>query len=243
MTKSALIAILSICICPFNLAQSPLKAIPASSRSPEQKFPQLSGLTDRNAEASVNALLAEREQQDRAARTDCLHTHPPGFSSSYWESIRVVYLSKRFLSIRVWASWDGCAAYPNYGIAEPLTIDLTHGSEMDWSEFFVDGFQSFEGEKPSPLMTVYLRRAALDPDCLNAVNRADTAFNFWLDGRTHRLMVKPDLPHVVAGCGTLAGIPFSELQGSVRDPGVLKDLLRPTAIAANPDAPSNHPNQ
>lgn len=125
------------------------------------------------------------------------------------------------------ADWDGCAAYPNYDIALPLTIDLVRGKDLDWNHFFVDGFQESQGDKPSPLTERYLKQAKLDPDCGQAVSRSDTSFDLWLDQDKNGLVAKPDLPHVVAACAKLVVIPFSELKGSIRDPLDRKDLVRP----------------
>ncbi|HEY5055141.1 MAG TPA: hypothetical protein VII58_03225 [Acidobacteriaceae bacterium] len=201
-----------------TVAHCQIKATPISSRSPAQTFPRISGMADVVPQMHINQLLAERENQDRAQRLDCLRTHPPGMKSSFSESIHVAYLSKRFLSIEVSASWDGCAAYPNLDISKPLTINLTTGAQIDWDSFF-----------SAPLVEKYLRRASLDRDCAQIINRPETQFSFWLDGKARRLMVKPDLPHVTAACATLTGIPFSELRGLVKDSADMNDLLRYSA--------------
>lgn len=223
----------SICCLPTS-SQSQIKASPTFSRSPAQQFPRISGLVQKDVQDRVNALLAAREKEDHASRRDCLDTHPPDIKSMFDETIRLTYLSSRLLSVDVRASWDGCAAYPNVDIPEPLTIDLTQGKALDWENFFIDGFLKGTNES-SPLTKLYLRRARLDDECSKVLGDYSKAarldYDLWLSKR-QGLMIEPSLPHVARACAVLVSIPFSEIQDSIRDATIRKELLAAASLAA-----------
>ena len=213
---------------PDAAGQPQLSATPTFSQSPTQSYPRLAGLADQAIEAQVNKLLATRERNDRTVRTDCLRSYVPRGKPSYSELIRLTYLSPRLLSIDVRTSSFCGGPYPNDNIPYPMTLDLTTGHELDWRHFFTNEFLNPPADKPSPLMDLYLRHAALDEDCTNAVNDPSTTFDFWLDSGHKALMARPSLlPHAVDVCAKLTPIPFTELQPYVRDPLIRQDLLTP----------------
>jgi hypothetical protein len=220
----ALIFISAALYCPTARAQASISATPSSSRSPLQRFPRISGLQDQQIQAQVNAHLTNREEADRSKREDCIGTTMGPFRGEYSETIHVSYLSPRILSIDVRASFL-CGAYPNDDMSYPFNLDLIHGEELNWQRFFIDGFMDFAGGESSPLMKAYLKGSAPDPDCLHAINTSNMTFDLWLDRSRKQLMVRPSLPHVVRACAKVVGIPFNDLQFSIRDPLDRRDLI------------------
>lgn len=224
----SLVKLLAACACCIAaLAEAHIKALPTSSRSPAPTLPRVSGLAPKDVQDRVNALLAAREKEDRASRRDCLHTYPPDFKSSFAETVRLTYLSSDLLSVDIRASWDGCAAYPNIDMPEPLTIDLIRGKALDWEIFFVDGFLKGTDQR-SPLTALYLGHAQLDEDCSKTVSDWATGYgpgyDLWLSKR-QGLMIEPSLPHVVRACAVLVSTPFTEIQDSIRDETIRKEFL------------------
>jgi hypothetical protein len=199
-----------------------------SSRTPAQKFPRVSGLSSKEAQDRVNALLAHREEQDRNVRKECRSSGIPGPPKpSFEETIRVTYLSSRLLSVDSRYTSFGCAPYPDIDIPNSLTIDLVQGQELNWDSFFVDGFLR-EGEHGSPLTKLYLRHARLDDECSKVLDdylkASQLSYDMWFN-KQRGLMVEASFPHVVRECGKLVSIPFSEIQDSIRDPDVRRELL------------------
>ncbi|HEY0161526.1 MAG TPA: hypothetical protein VGB69_02500 [Edaphobacter sp.] len=221
-------AMIAVVLCCLSLsAFSQVKALPMQTHLAEPTYPRVSGLSPKAAEDRVNALLVEREKQDRSSRKECLKSGP---HASYDESIRTTYLSSRLLSLDVRASWDGCSAYPNDNLPNPLTVDLNQGKEIDWPLFFRPGFlQAREGQS-SPLLRLYLRHVKLDGECLDVVKEPGMNFLFWLDSKKGLIAV-PSLPHVVQACAEEAEIPFAEIKDAIRDPQIRADLLAASSQA------------
>jgi hypothetical protein len=213
-------------LCFSTTSQSQITASPTFSRSPAQRFPRVSGLTQKDLNDQVNALLAKKEQEDRATRKDCLQIRIPELPRpTYDETIRLTYLSSRLLSIDIRNTRIGCDAYPNIDITYSLTINLMQGKKLDWHLFFKDGFlEDLKGDSFS-LLKIYLHHAHPDEECLKVVNDPNVKFDLWLDGRRAELMAKPSLPHVVQACAVLVGIPFAEIQEAIRDPLDRQELV------------------
>jgi hypothetical protein len=227
-------ALMLLIVCFVPTAHSQIKASPLSSRSPSQQFPRISGLSPRSLQDQVNALLAKRESQDLDRRKECLASGMPGAPlPTYEETIHTVYLSSRLLSIDVRATWIGCAAYPNINITEPLTIDLHQGKILNWQTFFKDGFFKSD-EKQSSMALLYLRHAALTPECNDVVNKTLTEYILWLDSQ-NGLMIRPALPHAIQACSKLISVPFSEIKDQV-NPTLREDLPVSMRPAATPTA-------
>ncbi len=215
LRSQTLLPILIACLCVTSSAHSQINALPLNSRSPQQQFPRIAGLTPKNLQDQVNALLAKREGQDRARRKECLASGMPGAPQpTYEETIRTVYLSAYLVSVDVRASWTGCSAYPNIDMTEPLTIDLQKGKTLDWHSFFMSGFFESTGDKGSPITQLYLRHAELTPECNSIVNKPLTKYILWLDSQ-NGLMIRPALPHAIQSCAKLITIPFSEIKDQV----------------------------
>jgi hypothetical protein len=210
-------------VCLTSPAHAQIKAMPLTSRSPQQQFPHVSGLSPKSTQDQVNALLAKREAQDLDKRNECLASGMPGAPQpTYDETIRSVFLSPHLLSIDVRASWTGCTAYPVIDMTEPLTIDLRKGAALNWRSFFIDGFFESTGDKGSPITQLYLHHADLTPECNAIVNKPLTEYILWLDSQ-NGLMIRPALPHAIQSCAKLISIPFSEIKDQVT-PVLSKDL-------------------
>lgn len=208
-------------------ANAQIKASPLSSRSPQQQFPRLSGLTPKAIQDQANALLAKRERQDLDKRKECLESGMPNAPQpTYDETIRTAFLSPHLLSVDVRASWTGCTSYPVIDLTEPQTIDLRTGTALNWRLFFIDEFFESHTQQGSPITQLYLSHAGLTPDCATVVDKPLTEYILWLD-RTNGLMIRPALPHATQSCSKLISIPFAEIEDKV-NPDLRSDLTAGT---------------
>jgi hypothetical protein len=231
-----LLATFIACICLTISAHAQIKASPLTSRSPQQQFPRIAGLTPKTIQDQVNALLAKRESQDIDKRKECLASGMPGAPQpTYEETIRTAYLSPHLLSIDVRASWTGCTSYPVIEMTEPITIDLQKGAALNWHSFFIPGFFESTGDKGSPITQLYLHHAELNPECNAIVNKPLTEYILWLDTQTG-LMIRPALPHATQACSKLVSIPFSEIKDKVNPVlrGELPASMRPASPSQLP---------
>jgi hypothetical protein len=153
-------------------------------------------------------------------------------AESYLVAIDVTYVSARYISVQIRRSSYCGGAYPNNGVADPLTIDLSTGAAVDWKAIFKPGFLPTDNNTvPSALADMYRARyaksgGAADPDCKSAVAEGDLSeFHIRLDARKG-LMVEPDFPHAIQACGDEFAFTPPQIARYVADQHFLDDLKR-----------------
>ncbi len=217
-----------------------LVASPIQSRTPSLRFPRVSGLPDADVQRQANEVLADREKQDLQRLRDCtdvLHYQSPGAKDEDSETIRVTYLTPHFLSVDARVTVLQCAPYPQLNLPEPLTVDMRTGREVDWKQFFVDGFLPVPDysvpRKPQTVPTakltlLYLSRyKQTDPQCVSAVkDDVSYGYDLWLDRRRKALVVVPDFPHVIRSCADEIAIPLSEVLPYIADEAAARELAK-----------------
>jgi hypothetical protein len=215
-----------------------LIASPMQSRTPSLRFPRVSGLPDAEVQRHVNTALATRESEDIKTLKECRQGIPgPPQKDKDLESTRVTYLTPLFLSIDARSTVFQCAPYPQINIPHPLTIDLRTGHEVDWKQFFVDGFLPVQDysvpRKPhsdptAKLTLLYLSRyKQTDPQCVSAVkDDSSYGYDLWLDRRRKALVVVPAFSHVIRACADEIAIPLSEVLPYIADEATARDLAR-----------------
>lgn len=215
-----------------------LVASPMQSRTPSLRFPRLSGLPDAEMQRQVNAILATRESKDIKTLKECRQGIPgPPQKDEDSESTRVTYLTPHFLSVDARITVWQCAPYPQLDIPEPLTVDLRTGREVDWKQFFVNGFLPIpdsrvphkpQSDPTAKLTLLYLSRyKQTDPQCVSAVkDDISYGYDLWLDGSRKALVVVPDFPHVIRSCADEIAIPLSVVLPYIADEATARDLAR-----------------
>jgi len=210
------------------------------SRTPLLRFPRVNGLPDAEVQRQVNAVLTDRENQDLKTLRDCAnvsHYQSPGENIQDSETMRVTYLTPHFLSVDARVTVRQCAPYPQLNLPEPFTIDLLTGHEVDWKQFFMDGFlpvpdysvpRKPQGVPTAKLKLLYLSRYKQhDPQCVSAV-KDDISYGYelWLDRSRRALVVVPDFPHVIRSCADEIAIPLSEVLPYIADEATVRELSR-----------------
>ncbi len=215
-----------------------LVASPMQSRTPSLRFPRVSGLPDAEVQRQVNAILATRESKDIKTLKECRQGIPgPPQKDEDSESTRVTYLTPHFLSVDARLTVWQCAPYPQLDIPEPLTVDLRTGREVDWKQFFVNGFLPIpdsrvphkpQSDPTAKLTLLYLSRyKQTDPQCVSAVkDDISYGYDLWLDGSRKALVVVPDFPHVIRSCADEIAIPLSVVLPYIADEATARDLAR-----------------
>ncbi len=207
----------------------PVTAAPMESSTPALQYPHLRGLSDATVQQKVNAQLADQEKSDLETRADCLKQNklPANDRKEAMETIRVTYLSARFLSLLVRSTDYNCGAYPNIGVPVPMTLDLKTGDAVDWSSLFRTDFLTSTGRSRFQATRLYLSHyKQTDKDCLDAVKAGDSGFDFWLDAKKRVLVMTPDFPHVIQACAEEVELPLTVVAPFVVDRAVADDWLR-----------------
>lgn len=200
-------------------------------------YPRLTHFPDTQIQKRVNDLLAAHDKEESENHASCQENlrenHQKMEKDSYFTSIDVAYLSRRFLSLQVNSAWDCAGAHPGSS-QQPVTIDLTTGKEVDWKSAFRPGFLTLTDPKtfqsrPGKLAALYRAHYAklpkVDRDCLDAIH--DDEFLdavLWLDRRQHGLLANPQLPHVVQACNEDIAFSAEEVAPYVTDPNLLAEL-------------------
>jgi hypothetical protein len=208
------------------------------SKTPQLRFPRVSGLPDAEVQRQVNAILASRERKDIKTLNGC-RQGISGFSQKNddSETMRVTYLTPHFLSVNAFVTVWQCAPYPQLNLPEPFTIDLRTGHEVDWKQFFVDGFLPVPDysvrRKPQTVPTakltlLYLSRyKQTDPQCVGAVkDDISYGYDLRLDRRREALIAVPDFPHVIRSCADEIAIPLNEVRPYIADEATARELAQ-----------------
>lgn len=213
-------------------------------RSPPGKivYPRLVAGASAQVRRQVNKVLASREKADRQQRLDCLAAIRQAGQSpdrhSFEETVAASYVSERYLSVDVRQSYFCATAYPTEDAADPLTIDLANGTEIDWKRVFKPDFLPRDGETaPSALTRLYQMRYAASgeqQECKDIVSGQDPLQGgaiLWLDAAKGGLVVQPDFPHVIAACAKPIALGSKDLS-PYADPAFLRDLAAVQAKSA-----------
>lgn len=205
---------------------------PMHSDSAVARYPRLTAFPDSVIRAKVNALFAKAEAEDRKDRDDCLaqarasHAAGPG---TYEVRIDVGYVTPRYLSMQVRRSYDCGGPYPNNGVPEPRTIDLSTAKDVNWQTIFKPGFfgGSGGGQNDGQLAALYRKRYpsvhGADKDCRAVVDEQPLSFVLRLDSK-EGLMAEPDFPHAVQACADEMAFSPREIAPFVHDARFLADL-------------------
>lgn len=220
------------------IAADDVVVAPLKSAGETAYYPKLTSFPDPQIRERVNKILAGYGLQQSRDRHDCfqqLHDqHIQKDKDSFYTSIEVTYVSRRFLSISVNQNQDCGGPYPASG-ASPVTIDLTHGTEVDWKKTFKPGFLSTSDTSGQiqlgKLVALYrahyakIRKDKDDQECRDTIGSEeflDTVI--WLDRKQGGLLVDPQLPHVVQACDEDILFSADELAPYVADPNLLAEL-------------------
>jgi hypothetical protein len=205
-------------------------ATPMQSRTPNLRFPRVSGLHNAEVQRQVNAILAKRQREDIGTLRECRRGIPgPPQKDEDSERVRVTYLSPLFLSIDTRMTVWQCAPYPQIDVPHPLSINLQTGAEVDWGALFSDGFLPVPDDSvhpPANLIGLYLMHYTQDQECIDAVKAGQYGFDLWLDHRRKALVAIPHFSHQVWACADEVAIPFSEVLPYVADKAAASDLAR-----------------
>ena len=213
----------------------------------EIAYPRLVAGGSTTLRRRANEALSQREGDDRQQRLDCLaairEAGQQPSRDSFDETITATYVSTHYLSVDVRQSYFCATAYPTEGAANPLTIDLATGNELDWKTLFKSHFLPRDEEtEPSALSQLYQTRyAASDEqqDCKDVVSGGDPFSEgaiLWLDAAKGGLVVQPDFPHVIAACARPIIFSPKDL-APYADPDFLRDLATAgTAAGCNAGA-------
>jgi len=200
-------------------------------------YPRLTHFPDAQIQKRVNDLLAAHDKEESENHASCQENlrenHQKMEKDSYFTSIDVAYLSRRFLSLQVNSAWDCAGAHPGSS-QQPVTIDLTTGKEVDWKSVFRPGFltltdsktfQSHPGKLAALYRAHYAKLPKVDRDCLDAIH--DDEFLdvvLWLDRGRRGLLANPQLPHVVLACNEDIAFSADEVATYIAAPNLLAEL-------------------
>jgi hypothetical protein len=194
------------------------------------RYPRLVAFPDPAIRARVNALFAKAEIEDHKDRDDCLanlrasHLDDP---EPYDVRIDVSYVTAHYISMQIRRSYNCGGPYPNNGVPDPRTIDLSTATDVNWQWVFKPGFLDGPSGGDGRLARLYRRRYASahgkDPDCARAVAEQALNFSLRLDSR-RGLMAEPSFPHALQACAEEIAIAPAEIAPYVQDARFLADL-------------------
>ncbi|HMH64840.1 MAG TPA: hypothetical protein VK515_04600, partial [Rhizomicrobium sp.] len=131
---------------PAAMAVDEVVVLPQKSAGEIAHYPRLVKFPDPQARDRVNEIFAHYDHKQSDDRRDCLQQlreqHLQKDKDSFYTSIEVTYVSRRFLSLSVNGNYYCGGPYPVNGATAPVTVDLTQGAEVDWKKMFKPGFLS-----------------------------------------------------------------------------------------------------
>jgi len=190
------------------------------------RYPRLVAFPDATARAKVNALLAKAEAKDRNDRNDCLsdlrrsRVQDP---ESYDVRVDVTYVTSRYISMQVRRSYYCGGPYPNNGVPDPRTIDLSTATDVNWQRIFKSGFLESDGQLAGLYRKRYPTVHGRDADCMSAVSEQPLTLSLHLDAK-QGLVAEPDFPHAIQACAEEIGFSPADIATYVRDASFLADL-------------------
>ena len=190
------------------------------------RYPRLVTFPDATVRAKVNALLAKAEAQDRKDRDDCLSDLRNGKVQDpepYDVRVDVTYVTPRYISMQVRRSYNCGGPYPNNGVPDPRTIDLSIAADVNWQKIFKPGFLENDGRFAALYRKRYPSVHGKDADCASAVNGQLLTFLLHLDAK-RGLVAEPDFPHAIQACAEEIGFSPTDIAPYVQDAGFLADL-------------------
>jgi hypothetical protein len=230
-------------LAPFAAIAAPegVKVTPTGTEGEHVNFPRLTQFPDPAVQARVNAILAEKQAEDRAGQRDCLkqvHDQHEDMRSYAWSTrLQVTHVSRHFLRLSVSGNYDCAGAHPSDGGGMPINIDLSSGTEVDWNKAFKPGFltttdpKTFAAHRGKIAALYFARYAKIrgqdkdDKECLDAMHDQDfLGVALRLDEKEKGLVATPDLPFVIQACGEDITFHAGELAPYIADPNLLADL-------------------
>ena len=225
---------------PAAMAADEVVVSPLKSAGEIAYYPKLTSFPDPQIRDRVNKILAGYGLKQSQDRRDCFkqlrEQHLQKDKDSFYTAIEVTYISRRFLSLSVNGSYYCGGAYPVNDAASPITMDLTHGVEVDWKKSFKPGFLSVANAKTGEtrlgkLAGLYRARYAKirtgkdDQECRDEMGSEEFLdVSLWLDRAQGGLVIEPQLAHVVQACEELVVFSGNELAPYIADPNLLADL-------------------
>jgi hypothetical protein len=214
--------------------------LPQESAGEIAPYPRLVKFPDSQVRDRVNKIFAQYDHKQSDDRRDCLkqlrEQHLQKDKDSFYTSIEVTYISRHFLSLSVNGSYYCGGAYPVNGATTPVTMDLTHGVELDWKKTFRPGFLSVADAKTGDirlgkLAGLYRTRYAKirtdkdDQECRDAIGSDQFLdVSLRLDRAQGGLVIEPQLAHVVQACDEDVVFSGKDLAPYIADPNLLADL-------------------
>jgi hypothetical protein len=227
-------------LAPAAMAADEVVVSPLKSAGEIAYYPKLTSFPDPQIRDRVNKILAGYGLKQSQDRRDCFkqlqEQHMQKDKDSFYTAIEVTYISRRFLSLSVDGSYYCGGAYPVNGAASPITMDLTHGVEVDWKKPFKPGFLSVADPKTGKttvgkLAGLYRARYAKirtdkdDQECRDAIGSEEFLdVTLRLDRAQGGLVIDPQLAHVVQACDEDIVFSEAELAPYIADPNLLADL-------------------
>jgi hypothetical protein len=208
----------------------PITVAPMHTAGAVPRYPRVMSFPDAAMRAKVNAVLAKAEAEDTKDRAECLaslHASHLDDPQAYNVRIDVTYVTTRYLSLQIRRSYNCGGPYPNNGVADPRTIDLSTAQDVNWQWMFKPGFLDAPGGGDGRLAALYRKRypalRGKDRDCVKVVREQPLSFSLHLDaGRG--LVAEPDFPHAIQVCAEEIGFPAAEIAPYVQDARLLADL-------------------
>jgi hypothetical protein len=225
---------------PAAMAADEVVVSPQKSAGEIAHYPRLVKFPDPQVRDRVNKIFAQYDRKQSDDRRDCLRQlqeqHMQQDKDSFYNSMEVTYVSRRFLSLSVNSSYYCGGPYPVNGAAAPVTMDLTHGAEVDWKKAFKPGFLSVADAKTGEIQLgklagIYRARYAKirdgkdDQECRDAMGREEFLdVSLQLDRAQDGLVIEPQLAHVVQACDEDVVFSGNALAPYIADPNLEADL-------------------
>lgn len=219
---------------PAAAATSAVTVQPMHSEGSLIRYPRVSGLADAALQAKVNAIFAAREKSAHEDREGCFDlvrdAGETPTDANFSVKIDVRYVSARYVSLEIRRSYSCAGPYPNDDVPEPLTIDLTTGTEVVWRKTFKLDPAPTEsgGDLPDHVVRAYKVRYAREggrdvPECKGVIQQGFGNLFVRLDAR-RGVVMQPDLPHVAAACADEIAFSVDEIAPQIADASFLADL-------------------
>ena len=190
-------------------------------------LPQLTHFPDAKVMERVNSDLARKLKQTRLDAAACLEGS--GQKDGMWdESVRVAVFSDTILSIVRQTGYDCVGTVHPDAATEAFVYDMRTGAALDLKDFFEGQDTSAvledgavpQGPTHDLLMELYRRHYVKPRDCDSAgdftVDNFDSTTTLKIYFDHTGLVISPELPHAIAGCGPEITIPYQELRPFLR---------------------------